>query len=439
MKKIIIGLAGLNLVLAGFLALALTRPNPGRALEPAATPSPGDVSTIDHRRSNAQNAPVANLPAAPVQFRWASLVSRDMRVFAANLREVGCPEETIKEIILAEVGRRYSPMEAELKVRPDDVAPWEKAALYDRRNAESKLRQLLEEKRALIKELTGVDTGIDMPSRLAGRDVAPFEGAFAALAEDKRAQVRAIQENYWTQSDDIKQRTMGYLEPEDRAEFERIKKERRDALAKVLTPEELLDFELKTSNVSTALRQKFDGFDTTQEEFKKIFEFMQPLDDQFSVSRRNPDPVDPEFTAARGQAEKDLEQHIRNVLGEDRYAEFERTRDPAYRNLKQIGAELELPQESILQAYQAQRQFQEESKKIMQDPNLSQEQRMQSFEGLRIQAEQQAQQIFGDKAPQIMQRIQGGNMAQRFGIQVEKAPVHPVPNPQGENFILDAP
>lgn len=394
---------------------------------------------IDHRRSNERNAPAATLPAAPAKFRWASLISRDMRVYAANLRAVGCPEETIKEIILAEVGRRYGPMEAELKVRPDDVAPWEKAALYDRRSAESKLRQLLEEKRALIKELTGVDTGIDMPSRLAGRDVAPFESAFAAVAEDKRAQVRAIQENYWTQSDDIKQRTMGYLEPEDRAEFERIKKERRDELAKVLTPEELLEFELKTSNVAASLRQKFEGFDTTQEEFKQIYEYMQPLDDKFSISRRNPDPVDTEFTAARGQAEKDLEQHIRNVLGEDRYAEFERTRDPAYRNLKQIGAEMELPQESILQAYQAQRQFQEEAKKIMQDPGLSPEQRMQSMEGLRVQAEQQAQQIFGDKAAQIMQRIPGGNMAQRFGISVDRVPVNPVPQPQGENFILNAP
>ena len=90
----------------------------------------------------------------------------------------------------------------------------------------------------MLKELTGVDVGIDMPPRLAGRDLQKFEGAFAAIGEDKRDQVRAVQEKYWEQSDEIKQRTVGYLEPEDRDEFLRIKTERHDALAKVLTPAE---------------------------------------------------------------------------------------------------------------------------------------------------------------------------------------------------------
>lgn len=438
MKKVIIGLIALNLVLAGYLAVTLARPGPGQAAPKPSTASTAAASTEDQTRALQKNSPTAIAPpAAPAKFSWASLVSRDLRVFAANLRQVGCPEETIKEIVLAEVGRRYGPMEADLKVRPDDVAPWEKAALYDRRNAESKLRQLLEEKRALVKELTGVDTGIDMPSRLAGRDLIPFETAYATLPDDKRALVRAIQENYWTQSDDIKQRTMGYLEPEDRAEFERIKKERRDALAQVLTPEELLEFELKTSNVATALKSRFNGFDATEEEFRKIYEFMQPLDDKYSVSRRNPDPVDPDFTAARNQAEKDLDQHIRSVLGEDRYAEWERSRDPAYRNLKQIGAELQLPQESIAQAYQEQRRFQEESRNIMQDTGLAPEERMQSLEALRAQAEQKAQQLFGDKAALFMQRATGGAMPQLPGNQIEQAKV--VPLPQVPNIITEAP
>ncbi len=437
MKNVIIGLTALNLLLAGYLAVTVARPNPGHAAGKAANPSDAGAST-ENRALLQKNAPTTMTPsAAPAKFRWASLVSRDLRVYAANLREVGCPEDTIKEIVLAEVGRRYGTMEADLKVRADDVAPWEKAALYDRRNAESKLRQLLEEKRALVKELTGVDTGIDMPSRLAGRDLVPFETAYATLPEDKRALVRAIQENYWTQSDDIKQRTMGYLEPEDRAEFERIKKERRDALAQVLTPEELMEFELKTSNVAAALKSRFNGFDATEQEFRKVYELMQPLDDKYSISRRNPDPVDPDFTAARNQAEKDLDQHIRSVLGEDRYAEFERTRDPAYRNLKQIGAELQLPQESIVQAYQEQRYFQEESRKIMQDAAQAPEERMQNLEALRAQAERKAQQLFGDKAALFMQRVAGGAMPQRLGSQIEQA--KGVPLPQVPNIITEAP
>src|SRR5262249_29295128 len=121
---------------------------------------------------------------------WESVASADLAKYADNLRRVGCPEQTIKEILLAEVNRRFATREQALKVRPDDVAPWEKAATYDRHSSEGKLRQLLEEKRSLMKELTGVDVGIDMPTRLAGRDMEKFDTAIGAVPDAKRDQVR---------------------------------------------------------------------------------------------------------------------------------------------------------------------------------------------------------------------------------------------------------
>lgn len=423
MQKIIIGLAGLNLVLVAYLVVALTRSPAGGKDDapPALAAAPLTVA-----QTPAAEAP-AEIPPPPKEFTWATLASPDLRKYADNLRQAGCPDETIKEIILAEVNRSYGPRESSLKVRPDDVAPWEKAALYDRRSAETTLRQLLEEKRALLKELTGVDAGIDMPSRLAGRNVEKFEGAFGAIPDDKRDQVRAIQESYWAQSDDIKQRIVGYLEPEDRAEFERIKTERREALAKVLTPAELQDYEIATSDVTPALRSRFQGFETTDEEFRKIFDFMQPLDDKYSLSRRNPDPVNEEFTAARSQAEKDLEQQIRSVLGDDRYAEYERSRDPAYRSLKQVASGAGVPQETIVQAYDVQRQIQSDSRRIMQDPSLTTDQRAQQLEGLRVQAEETIHQLFGDKAEQFMRQLPGAQVSQRFAIPVDRMAVNPTP------------
>jgi hypothetical protein len=323
------------------------------------------------------------------------------------------------------VNRLYGIQEAALKVRPDDVAPWEKPGSIDRKSGESKLRQLLEEKRSLLKELTGVDVGIDMPSRLAGRDAEKFETAYATISEDKRDQVRAIQEKYWAQSDDIKQRTVGYLEPEDREEFLRIKNERRDALAQVLSPRELQDYELKTSDTASTLRSRFDGFEVSDEEFRKLFDVAQPLDEQFSIGRRNPDPLDKEFTAARTQAEKDLTEQIRSVLGDDRYAEYQRTRDPAYRAISQAGAEAGLPKDSIVQAYEAQQQIQAESKRVLQDPSLSQEQRAQTLAEMRNQAQARMQQLFGDKGAEILQRLPNVRMAERYNLPPNAIPVTP--------------
>jgi hypothetical protein len=411
MQKLLFGLAGLNLILAGYLAVVLLERNAGKSSSAVEANASLSASAVNSAREVADEY----RPPAP-RFTWASLASPDLRRYAHNLRQVGCPEETIHEIMLAEVNRLYRAQEQALKVRSDDVAPWETAARPDRRSGESRLRQLLEEKRALLKELTGVDVGIDMPSRLAGRNVADFENAFAAVPEFKRDQVRAIQEQYWAQSDEIKQRTLGYLEPEDREEFLRIKAERRAALAEILTPRELQDYEIKSSATAASLKNRFEGFEPSDEEFRKIFDFMQPLDEQYSLSRRNPDPLDREFTASRAQAEQDLQAHFRSVLGEDRYAEYQRSRDPAYRKISQLGAEAGLPHDSVLQAYQAQQQMREQWGRIQQSPDLTQEQRAQQLLDLLAHGQQTMQQLFGDKGAQILRQMPDVRMAERYGI-----------------------
>jgi hypothetical protein len=413
MQKIILGLIGLNLVLAAGLAITVAQ-HASRKTD--AIPAVGSPSTTQIAETGQPKPGIpVNTSESARDAIWKALVSTNLKKYAANLRRVGCPEDTIQEIMLAEVNRLYAAREKALKARPEDLSPWEAGAQGNRRDAESKLRQLLAEKRNLLKELTGVDPGISMPSRLAGRDTELFEAAFQALPESTRNQVRAIQENYWAQSDDLKQRTMGYLEPEDRDEFVRIKAERRDALAKVFTPQELQDYEMQTSATASALRSRMDGFNVSDAEFRKIFDYMQPLDEQYSLSRRNPDPVSQEFTAARTQAEQDLQNYIHQTLGDDRYAEYQRTRDPVYRSLQQAGSEAGVPQDSILQAYQATQQMQDEAKRLMQDPNLTQEQRSQSLQDLQIQALQRLQPFFGDKADQVLQRLQGNPMANQPG------------------------
>jgi hypothetical protein len=405
MQKIVLGLVGLNLALAGYLAFALVQT---KARTSQAAPSTSaDSCSAATGTFNSRLRLASSVNRAPDKVTWASLASSDLRRYSENLRRVGCPEPTIKDIMLAEVNRRFAIQERALKVRPDDVAPWETQATYDRRSNETKLRQLLEEKRTLLKDLTGVDVGIDMPSRLAGRDVEKFEGAFGSLPDVKRDQVRAIQENYWAQSDDIKQRTMGYLEPEDRDEFVRIKNERREALAKVLTPRELQDYEIKTAETATTLRSRLEGLDVTDDEFRKVFDYAQPLDERYSLGRRNPDPVNEDFTAARSKAEKDVQDYVRSVVGEDRFAEYQRKQDPVYRSISQAGTEAGLSPDTILQAYQAQQQMQDAAKRILQDVTQTPEQRAQALSAMRAEGQQRLQQILGDKGAPILQRLPG--------------------------------
>lgn len=434
MKKLLIALGVLNLLLAGCLVFVY-----------APWPSGSSGAAGNGNRPEASRERPSNRPlfarfrpaAAPAKvFGWADLASQNLHQFVANLRAVGCPEETIKDLVMAEVARRYGPLEAALKVRPQDVPPWETGTSFGKKAAEGKLRQLLEEKRSLLKDLVGVDLPLAMPSRLAGRDVARFENAYRDLPPDKQDQVRAIQEHYWAQSDDIKARTVGFLEPEDREEFARIKNERRDALAKILSPRELAEFEARTSATAETLRKRFEGFEATPDEFGKILGFMQPLDDEYSLGRRSPDPDNAGFMARRKEAEQAVNDYIRGVLGDERHAEYERTRDPGYRALSAAANELGLPRESVLQAYDTQKLIAAESARLTRDPSLTPEQRMQSIQALQAQAMQSYQGIFGERAAEVLTRLGGGRipqgmdpvLMQRYGLlpgAVSPGPVNP--------------
>jgi hypothetical protein len=412
MQRTVYALVILNLLLAGYLGFAWSHRTDASKAAPPAPPSDVPGPTTPSKPAQPLGT---QLKTPPAKFTWASLASPDLQRYANNLRRVGCPEQTIKDIMLAEVNRLFTPRERALKARPDDIAPWEKQGTFSRYSSETKLRQLLNEKRSLLKELTGMDVDVSMPTRLAGRDEVKFNAAFSAVPDVKRDQVRAIQENYWAQSDDIKQRTMGYLEPEDRDEFQRIKNERRDALAKVLTPREMQDYEMSTSDLTPKLRSRLNDVNPTDDELRKIFDLNQQLDERYSLSRKNPDPLDQEFTATRASAEKEVEQNIRSVLGDDRYAEYERSRDPAYQAISKAGTEAGLTKDAIVQVYDAQRQMKEASQQIQADPGLTPEQRQQSLNDLRNQAQQKLQQLVGDKAGQLWQRLPDARLAQRNG------------------------
>jgi hypothetical protein len=77
--------------------------------------------------------------------------------------------------------------------------------------------------------------------------------------------------------------------------------------------------------------------------------------------------------------------------------------------------------------------MQEESRRLLQDPNLTQEQRVQRLQDMRTQAEQRMQQLFGDKGAQILERLPGSRMAERYGLPATRVEVNP--NPGVDNSV----
>jgi hypothetical protein len=102
LSKVSVALNGcLAFCLAVLLVTQTTKPQPRSEL-PAQTPSNFGSQIIAHE-------------AAPKAFNWSQLESSDYRDYIANLRGVGCPEQTIRDIITADVDNLYERRRGQLR------------------------------------------------------------------------------------------------------------------------------------------------------------------------------------------------------------------------------------------------------------------------------------------------------------------------------------
>jgi hypothetical protein len=98
-----------------------------------------------------------NEPAvSPLKFDWSRIESEDWRAYVANLRRIGCPERTIRDIVLPQIADYYEDKRFQLTVERDFWmnGPERFAAEQER---DKKLEALDAEHTALVKELVGLD------------------------------------------------------------------------------------------------------------------------------------------------------------------------------------------------------------------------------------------------------------------------------------------
>src|SRR5205823_1153970 len=115
------------------------------------------------RHKSAPPAPVIEVTPAVVEvnepFSWAQVESTDYRVFIANLRGIGCPEQTVRDVVIADMDELFS---ARVKELVDGVTdqfwgllsrPSEFEKVVDEKKAE--LEKMKNERGALLTALFG--------------------------------------------------------------------------------------------------------------------------------------------------------------------------------------------------------------------------------------------------------------------------------------------
>jgi LysM repeat protein len=268
-------------------------------------------------------------------FSWQEVESPDYATYVANLRQIGCPEQTIRDIIIAEVNALYSRKRALELVTPEQQWWRSEPDTNVVRAAAEKARELEDQRRALLSSLLGTnwETGdlvsIPRPSRPGVVLDGPILGALPAETKQQL-------ENVSLRSQD---RMQAYLdavrsagkEP-DPAELAKLRQQTRNDLAHVLSPPDLEEFLLRYSQNANDLRTEFGAlrfFGSTPDEFRAVFRATDFLDQRIQLLA---DAKDQASLDARKALEDQRESAIKVALGPKRYEEYRALHDPLYRD-----------------------------------------------------------------------------------------------------------
>jgi len=170
----------LNLVLAGgliYLLVAGRRPVPVSP-QPVVAATPSVVT--------AAPPPQVAPRVKPAPFRWRQLDSTNYHVYVENLRDIGCPEPSLRAIVTADVdvvfGLRRRALEKKLADLAGASLGVRLGAYNTEQSLETELQQLPEAETRMINDLLGLKPAPD-PLAAADASASPSDGDDAAAPE----------------------------------------------------------------------------------------------------------------------------------------------------------------------------------------------------------------------------------------------------------------
>jgi len=264
---------------------------------------------------------------------WSHVESPDYATYIANLRSIGCPEQTIRDIIIADVNALYAKRRATEILTPQQEWWRSEPSPQVVKLAADKYLALDKERRALLVKLLGADweggdlAGLPRPTRpgvvldgpLLGNLTTENKEAVANISADAQDRMQAY----------IQQMQDAGKEP-DPAELTRLRQETRNQLAAVLNPAQLEEYLLRYSQTANDLRArlgKLKYFNATPDEFRALFRSDDSFTQQIQALGTGNDAI---TVAQRNSLVQQRDNALRLALGSTRFLQYQKLQDPLY-------------------------------------------------------------------------------------------------------------
>lgn len=346
---------GANLAAAFLLARGFLGASEPRLTESAARLQTSVSRAVEEeagREKTAAGARAARPPRPssdtnPLPEIWGRIAVADYQQFAGNLRAIGVPEETVRDIVMLDL---FKSLGAELTgLAARGRKPFWQTGAYGPKPPPmtNEVGQSVAQMLALSRQVLGVDPSSWMLDRWGwlqsvvsgpGTDFSELEILFAGfdtsdgyewLAPDRLRSLQQVQVGHELELRELQKRRDGAGTDAERAELdrelERIDADHDKALDAFLTAAEKREKALREDG---DLQRQLAGVEVTREEYERLFD----------LARASGASNAPYFAAGTPEAAQ-----ATGILGVERFAEFQRGSDPKYGQLLSACAEQDLP------------------------------------------------------------------------------------------------
>jgi len=314
-RPILIGSLALNVLLALLWLASRNQPHP--------VPSPESEDPVVGSTEIRTNVVVRRQ-----FFSWEELESEDYPTYIANLRSINCPEETIQDIIIADVDDLFQQRRRNESL-PASQQWWQSAPNPQLKRAEERLRAMLAEERGrLLAKLLGPDWALPLEPTPTIAIKVPLEGPIlGTLSAETQQAVQMLSGQMQRGFEQLLTSSNG--EEPDPAALASLETQLRDGLRPLLNRSQLEEFLLRYSPAAHRLRDELAEvtlFNATDVETRTILRNLGQIDLQLMSLTGQGAQVE----AQRAALLRNREIAFRNALGPARYREFLLLQDPSY-------------------------------------------------------------------------------------------------------------
>jgi hypothetical protein len=243
---------------------------------------------------------------------WSQVESTNYVDYIQNLRRIGCPEKTIRDIIVADVRALYQSRQSEPSVTQSGrfwESGYHRTLGAGRRGAMDALEI---EQTGVIEQLLGPESR-EANCHVAGDESGcpmDLDGPLAAKREDLLAWKKRFEHRLSEITGPV---TGEPLDEKQQQQFDAVFRERDAELRSLLSTDELEEYALRHSWAANGLRLLLEGVHVNESEFRSLFREQKALDDSLADATRQ------DYREAASVAIEKSDQAMAAVLGPERW------------------------------------------------------------------------------------------------------------------------